>query len=233
MTSIFEDVIQHGTGYPNAIIGRPAAGKTGTTSDFRDAWFVGYTPDLVAAVWIGNDDYTPMNESYGGNIPARIWARFMKARARRDAAARVPVPGRRSRQGQRVRQWRRVLPEGNGVVVPRLCAELRRRRQCRDQRVCGTADADADNAARQCDAPGRVTHARAAADRVAGTLGLDVANARPLSARESTTSSKSPSENFRDDLQPGWRAIASCSALRSSARSPTSSAGPTATSTLP
>ncbi len=79
MTSIFEDVINHGTGYPNAIIGRPAAGKTGTTSDFRDAWFVGYTPDLVAAVWLGNDDYTPMNESYGGNIPARIWARFMKA----------------------------------------------------------------------------------------------------------------------------------------------------------
>jgi penicillin-binding protein 1A len=79
MTSIFEDVIQHGTGYPNAIIGRPAAGKTGTTTDFRDAWFVGYTPDLVTAVWLGNDDYTPMVESYGGNIPARIWARFMKA----------------------------------------------------------------------------------------------------------------------------------------------------------
>jgi penicillin-binding protein 1A len=79
MTSIFEDVINHGTGYPNAIIGRPAAGKTGTTSSFRDAWFVGYTPDLVAAVWLGNDDYTPMVESYGGNVPARIWARFMKA----------------------------------------------------------------------------------------------------------------------------------------------------------
>jgi penicillin-binding protein 1A len=79
MTSIFEDVIARGTGYPNAIIGRPAAGKTGTTSDFRDAWFVGYTPDLVTAVWLGNDDYEPMVESYGGNIPARIWARFMKA----------------------------------------------------------------------------------------------------------------------------------------------------------
>jgi penicillin-binding protein 1A len=79
MTSMFEDVIAHGTGYPNAVIGRPAAGKTGTTSSFRDAWFVGYTPDLVAAVWLGNDDYTPMVESYGGNIPARIWARFMKA----------------------------------------------------------------------------------------------------------------------------------------------------------
>lgn len=79
MTSILQDVINHGTGYPNAVIGRPAAGKTGTTSSFRDAWFVGYTPDLVAAVWLGNDDYTPMVESYGGNVPARIWARFMKA----------------------------------------------------------------------------------------------------------------------------------------------------------
>ncbi len=78
MTSMMEDVINHGTGYPNAIIGRPAAGKTGTTSDFRDAWFVGFTPDLVAAVWLGNDDYSRMEESYGGNIPARIWARFMK-----------------------------------------------------------------------------------------------------------------------------------------------------------
>ncbi len=85
VTSMLEDVIKRGTGYPNAVIGRPAAGKTGTTSSFRDAWFVGYTPDLVAAVWIGNDDYSRMNESYGGDIPARIWARFMKA-----ALARVP-----------------------------------------------------------------------------------------------------------------------------------------------
>jgi penicillin-binding protein 1A len=79
MTSMLESVINEGTGYPNAVIGRPAAGKTGTTSSFRDAWFVGFTPDLVAAVWIGNDDYSRMNESFGGNIPARIWARFMKA----------------------------------------------------------------------------------------------------------------------------------------------------------
>jgi len=79
MDTMLQDVILHGTGYPNADIGRPAAGKTGTTSDFRDAWFVGFTPDLVTAVWVGNDDYTRMNESYGGNIPARIWARYMKA----------------------------------------------------------------------------------------------------------------------------------------------------------
>jgi penicillin-binding protein 1A len=79
MTSMMESVITQGTGYPNAIIGRPAAGKTGTTSDFRDAWFTGFTPDLVASVWVGNDNYHRMNESYGGDIPARIWSRFMKA----------------------------------------------------------------------------------------------------------------------------------------------------------
>jgi penicillin-binding protein 1A len=79
VTSMMESVINEGTGYPNAQIGRPAAGKTGTTSDYRDAWFVGFTPDLVTAVWLGNDDYKPMSESYGGNIPARTWARFMKA----------------------------------------------------------------------------------------------------------------------------------------------------------
>lgn len=79
MTSLMEGVITEGTGYPNAIIGRPAAGKTGTTSSFRDAWFVGFVPQLSAAAWVGNDDYTPMIESYGGNIPARMWSHFMKA----------------------------------------------------------------------------------------------------------------------------------------------------------
>ena len=78
MTSLMQGVITEGTGYPNAAIGRPAAGKTGTTSDFRDAWFVGFTPQLTAAVWVGNDDYSKMFESYGGNVPARIWSRFMR-----------------------------------------------------------------------------------------------------------------------------------------------------------
>jgi len=78
MTTMLEGVIQEGTAR-NADIDRPAAGKTGTTSDYRDAWFVGFTPDLVAAVWLGNDDYSRMRESYGGNIPARTWARFMRA----------------------------------------------------------------------------------------------------------------------------------------------------------
>jgi penicillin-binding protein 1A len=93
MTTMLEDVINHGTGNPNAIIGRPAAGKTGTTTNFRDAWFVGYTPDLVAAVWLGNDNYHPMSESYGGNIPARIWARFMEAALKNVAKHDFIFPG--------------------------------------------------------------------------------------------------------------------------------------------
>ena len=79
ITTMLEDVINHGTGYPNAIIGRPAAGKTGTTSDFHDAWFVGFTPDLVTAVWFGNDNNTAMTEAYGGGVPAMTWSHYMKA----------------------------------------------------------------------------------------------------------------------------------------------------------
>jgi len=98
MTSMLEGVINEGTGYPNAQIGRPAAGKTGTTSDFRDAWFVGYTPDLVTAVWLGNDDYSRMNESYGGNIPARTWARFMKAALKGVPKHDFPYPAQEVRK---------------------------------------------------------------------------------------------------------------------------------------
>jgi penicillin-binding protein 1A len=98
MTSMMESVINEGTGYPNAQIGRPAAGKTGTTSDYRDAWFVGFTPDLVAAVWLGNDDYTRMNESYGGNVPARTWARFMRAALAHVAKHEFSYPGNEVRK---------------------------------------------------------------------------------------------------------------------------------------
>ena len=85
LTSMLEDVITRGTG-KNANIGRPAAGKTGTTSNYKDAWFVGYTPDLVAAVWVGNDDNTSLPGIMGGQTPASIWSSFMKK-----ALANVPV----------------------------------------------------------------------------------------------------------------------------------------------
>lgn len=78
LTSMLEEVITRGTG-KRANIGRPAAGKTGTTSNYKDAWFVGYTPDLVAGVWVGNDDNSSLDGIMGGQTPAAIWSAFMKA----------------------------------------------------------------------------------------------------------------------------------------------------------
>lgn len=81
-TNILEGVIQGGTGRA-AAIGRPAAGKTGTAQNYQDAWFVGYTPQLAAAVWVGfPNELIPMNNVrgitvMGGTFPAEIWAKFM------------------------------------------------------------------------------------------------------------------------------------------------------------
>lgn len=77
LTDMLQTVIKNGTGR-KADIGRSAAGKTGTTSNYHDAWFVGYTPDLVAGVWMGNDDNTPMHGVMGGQLPAEIWKAFMQ-----------------------------------------------------------------------------------------------------------------------------------------------------------
>lgn len=78
LTDMLQGVVVRGTG-TGANIGRPAAGKTGTTSDYLDAWFVGYTPDLVAGVWVGCDDNTDLGGMTGGNLPATIWHDFMSA----------------------------------------------------------------------------------------------------------------------------------------------------------
>ncbi len=71
--------------------GRPAAGKTGTSQDFRDAWFVGFTADLVAGVWLGNDDGAPMDRVTGGSLPAALWRRVV-VRAL-DGVPPRPLPG--------------------------------------------------------------------------------------------------------------------------------------------
>ncbi|MHA7873323.1 MAG: transglycosylase domain-containing protein, partial [Hyphococcus sp.] len=77
LTHMLYQVIHAGTGRRASLGLRQAAGKTGTTNDWRDAWFVGYTGQLIAGVWVGNDDYTPMDQVTGGTIPAAIWRDFM------------------------------------------------------------------------------------------------------------------------------------------------------------
>jgi penicillin-binding protein 1A len=77
MVDMLKGVVTRGTGR-GAAIGRPVAGKTGTSDDYRNAWFIGFTPYLSAAVWLGNDDNTPMDRVVGGTVPARVWAAFMR-----------------------------------------------------------------------------------------------------------------------------------------------------------
>ena len=78
MNQMMQETLTTGTAKKADVGGFPAAGKTGTSQDFRDAWFVGYTGHLVAGVWLGNDDNSPTKKLTGGGMPVDIWSRFMK-----------------------------------------------------------------------------------------------------------------------------------------------------------
>ena len=88
MNAMMQETLLTGTARKAELPGWPAAGKTGTSQDFRDAWFIGYTGHLVAGVWLGNDDNSPTRKTTGGGLPVEIWSRFMKA-----AHQGVPVVG--------------------------------------------------------------------------------------------------------------------------------------------
>lgn len=88
MNQMMQETLSIGTAHKAALPGWPAAGKTGTSQDFRDAWFIGYTGHLVTGVWLGNDDNAPTKKVTGGGLPVDIWSRFM-----RDAHQGVPVAG--------------------------------------------------------------------------------------------------------------------------------------------
>jgi penicillin-binding protein 1A len=78
MTKLMVQTVTTGTGKSARLAERPTAGKTGTTQDFHDAWFVGFTADLVTGVWIGNDNAAPMKKVTGGGLPARVFHAFME-----------------------------------------------------------------------------------------------------------------------------------------------------------
>ncbi|QGM47003.1 transglycosylase domain-containing protein [Methylocystis heyeri] len=90
MNSMMEETLLTGTARKAELPGWQAAGKTGTSQDFRDAWFVGYTSRLVAGVWLGNDDNSPTKKASGGNLPVEIWSRFMTAAHQGATPAALP-----------------------------------------------------------------------------------------------------------------------------------------------
>ncbi len=96
MNVMMQETLLTGTGRRAEVRGVQAAGKTGTSQEYKDGWFVGYTSQVVAGVWLGNDDSSPTKRMSGGNLPAEIWARFMREAARGTPDA--PLPG--------IAQWR-------------------------------------------------------------------------------------------------------------------------------
>ena len=90
MNAMMRETLLSGTARKAELPGWPAAGKTGTSQDFRDAWFVGYTSHLVTGVWMGNDDSSPTKKATGGGLPVEAWNRFMKLAHRGVPVAELP-----------------------------------------------------------------------------------------------------------------------------------------------
>jgi len=90
MNTMMQETLASGTAHNAHLPGWQAAGKTGTSQDFRDAWFVGYTAHLVTGVWLGNDDDSPTKKSTGGGLPVEVWSRFMKTAHQGVAPAALP-----------------------------------------------------------------------------------------------------------------------------------------------
>src|SRR5262245_21166088 len=90
MNAMMRETLTVGTAQRVQLPGWAAAGKTGTSQDFRDAWFIGYTAHLVTVVWLGNDDSSPTKKATGGGLPVEIWSRVMKAGHQGVAVAALP-----------------------------------------------------------------------------------------------------------------------------------------------
>jgi penicillin-binding protein 1A len=93
VTDMMKGVIEVGTGKKAQALGRPVAGKTGTSTNYRDAWFYGFTPDLVCGVWVGRDDFKPIgHDATGGQVSLPIWLDFMRTAVKGQPVRDFPMP---------------------------------------------------------------------------------------------------------------------------------------------
>jgi penicillin-binding protein 1A len=118
MTGLMTDVLGYGTGKAARLDDRPSAGKTGTTQDYRDAWFVGFSADLVCGVWIGNDDNAPMIHATGGTLPARIFKSFMQGAEQ--GLPVHPLPGAPVAADQQQQQQQQQSPDSLQKLLDKL-----------------------------------------------------------------------------------------------------------------
>ncbi len=113
MNNMMAETLISGTGKRAALAGRPAGGKTGTSQNFRDAWFVGYTARYVGGIWVGNDEGTPMKRVTGGGLPAEIWKQVMT-----EAHKDLPVAALPGRWTPAVAQRNRRVPQQVQPTAP-------------------------------------------------------------------------------------------------------------------
>jgi len=115
VTSMMQSVIDHGTGRRAKALGRPAAGKTGTTNDMNDAWFMGFTPQLLTGLWVGFDEKRSLGKGQtGGVVAAPIWERFMEQALENEPILDFPVPDGISFVLINARTGQRALPGSGG-----------------------------------------------------------------------------------------------------------------------
>ena len=118
VTSLLQSVIDHGTGKRAKALERPAAGKTGTTNDMNDAWFIGYTPQLLAGLWVGFDEKRSLGKGEtGGRVAAPIWERFMERALEDQPILDFPVPPGISFVLINRHTGQRALPGDSGALL--------------------------------------------------------------------------------------------------------------------
>ena len=125
MNAMMHETLATGTARKADLPGWPAAGKTGTSQDFRDAWFVGYTGHLVTGVWLGNDDNSPTRKTTGGGMPVDIWTRIMKPAHQGVADRRLARTSDRAEDGGTAALARRAgRPGASAAAGPRRMRSL-------------------------------------------------------------------------------------------------------------